>query len=141
MSEQVFSAGVQSDRPPLSAGGPLPITAGRGGTPAARGEWSHSRRPAGTVRPTLRARLLGVLLVVAVVLLLLPGLARGSGPGRDPARTAAYVVQPGDTLWAIAGRVAPSRDPREVVHQIVRDNHLDGSLQAGTELQVPVVER
>jgi hypothetical protein len=135
MSEQVFT-----DRS-LSAGGPLPSAASRGGTPAARGAWSHSRRPAGTVRPTVRARVLGVLLVVALILLLLPGLARGGGPDRDPARTTAYVVQPGDTLWAIAGRVAPGRDPREVVDQIVRDNHLHGSLQAGARLQVPVTER
>jgi Tfp pilus assembly protein FimV len=86
----------------------------------------------------VRARALGVLLVVALILLLLPGLARGSGPDRDRAGTTAYVVQPGDTLWAIAGRVAPDRDPREVVDRIVRDNHLHGSLQAGAQLQVPV---
>jgi hypothetical protein len=84
---------------------------------------------------------LGVLVVVALILLLLPGLARGSGPDRGPARTTAYVVQPGDTLWAIAGWVAPGRDPREVVDQLARDNHLHGSLQVGAQLQVPVAER
>jgi hypothetical protein len=94
------------------------------------------------VHLTLRAKVLGVLLVVALILLLLPGLARGDGPDRGPARTTAYTVQPGDTLWAIAGRVAPRRDPREVVDQMVRDNHLrGGSLQVGEQLQIPVVDR
>ena len=90
-------------------------------------------------RLTMRGRLLMVLVAVAVILLLLPGLARGDGPDR-PARTAytAYTVEAGDTLWGIARRVAPDRDPREVVDQMVRDNRLRGSLQAGQQLLVPV---
>ena len=138
MSEQVFS-----HQP--SAGGPPSSTAHRGGTPAGGWAWPHHRRPTRTASPvhlTLRAKVLGVLLVVALILLLLPGLARGDGPDRGPARTTAYTVQPGDTLWAIAGRVAPGRDPREVVDQMVRDNHLrGGSLQVGEQLQIPVVDR
>jgi hypothetical protein len=88
----------------------------------------------------MRAKVLGVLVVVALILLLLPGLARGGGPDHGPARTTPYTVQAGDTLWAIAGRVAPGRDPREVVDQLVRDNHLRGSLQVGEQLQIPVTE-
>jgi hypothetical protein len=90
-------------------------------------------------RLTMRGRLLLVLVAVAVMLLLLPGLARGDGPDRPdrPTRTA-YTVEAGDTLWAIARRVAPDRDPREVVDQLVRDNRLHGSLQAGQQLLVPV---
>lgn len=42
--------------------------------------------------------------------------------------SAPYVVQPGDTLWAVAEGVAPSSDPRVVVDQIVQLNSGDGSL-------------
>jgi hypothetical protein len=47
-------------------------------------------------------------------------------------------VEAGDTLWGIARRVAPGRDPREVVDQMVRDNRLRGSLQVGQQLLVPM---
>lgn len=33
-------------------------------------------------------------------------------------------VEPGDTLWSIAGRVAPQRDPRNVVDDLRRMNDL-----------------
>jgi Tfp pilus assembly protein FimV len=92
------------------------------------------------MRPTMRARVLTVLVAVALILLLVPGLARGDGPDRAAARTT-YTVQAGDTLWGIARRVAPGRDPREVVDQMVRDNQLRGSLQVGDELQVPAADR
>jgi hypothetical protein len=51
------------------------------------------------------------------------------------------VVQPGDTLWGIARQVAPGRDPRPVVDEIVEANDLRGGLQAGQELVVAVPER
>ncbi len=138
MSEQVFS------HRPRAAGGQPSSTAGRGGASAGGRAWPHDRRPTRTARPvhlTMRAKVLGVLVVVALILLLLPGLARGDGPDRGPARTTAYTVQSGDTLWAIAGQVAPGRDPREVVDQMVRDNHLHGGgLRVGEQLQIPVTE-
>jgi Tfp pilus assembly protein FimV len=36
-------------------------------------------------------------------------------PASATGRTVTYLVQPGDTLWSIAQRVAPERDPRAVV--------------------------
>jgi LysM domain len=98
----------------------------------------------GPVRLTRRgrvvARVLAVVLVVAVFLLVVPGLARGVGPDR-PAPRVTYVVEPGDTLWSIARRVAPGRDPRPVVDGLIEANDVRGGLRAGQELSIPVPER
>jgi hypothetical protein len=88
----------------------------------------------------MRARVLAIVLVVAGFLLVVPGLARGDGPERPPVRVI-YVVESGDTLWSIARRVAPARDPRPVVDALVEANNLRGGLQAGQELSIPVPER
>jgi Tfp pilus assembly protein FimV len=87
----------------------------------------------------MRARVLAVVLVVAAFLVVAPGLARGDGPDR-PAPRVAYVVEPGDTRWSIARRVAPGRDPRPVVDGLIEANDVRGGLQAGQELSIPVPE-
>jgi hypothetical protein len=86
------------------------------------------------------ARVIAIVLVVAGALLVAPGLARGDGPDR-PAPRVTYVVESGDTLWSIARRVAPGRDPRPVVDGLIEANDLRGGLQAGQELSIPVPER
>ncbi|HZB58569.1 MAG TPA: LysM peptidoglycan-binding domain-containing protein [Actinomycetota bacterium] len=88
----------------------------------------------------MRARVLAIVLVVAGFLLVVPGLARGDGPER-PAPRVTYVVEQGDTLWSIARRVAPGRDPRPVVDGLIEANDVRGGLQAGQELSIPVPER
>jgi Tfp pilus assembly protein FimV len=93
-----------------------------------------------TRRGRALARTLAIALVVAVFLLVAPGLARGDGPDQ-PAPRVTYVVEPGDTLWSIARRVAPGRDPRPVVDGLIEANDLHGGLQAGQELSIPVPER
>jgi Tfp pilus assembly protein FimV len=49
------------------------------------------------------------------------------------------VVEPGQTLWDIAGRIAPDHDARQVVADIEDLNGLSdpGSLAAGQSLYVP----
>src|SRR6186997_380479 len=96
----------------------------------------HGRLRGREVDP-MRARVLAIGLVVAVFLLVAPGLARGDGPDR-PAPRVTYVVEPGDTLWSIARQVAPGRDPRPVVDGLIKANDLRGGLQAGQELSIPV---
>jgi hypothetical protein len=55
-------------------------------------------------------------------------------PATAPAEV---VVAPGETLWSIAERVAPDRDPRGVVDQIRRVNGLpSGEVQAGQTLRL-----
>jgi LysM repeat protein len=75
------------------------------------------------------------VLVVAGVVVLLSPAARGADPAR-PAETA--VVQPGDTLWSVAARHRPSRDPYGVIAEIRRLNGLDDNIvHAGQELTLP----
>jgi LysM domain-containing protein len=87
----------------------------------------------------MRARVLAIVLVVAGLLLIVPGLARGDGP-EEPESRVVYVVEAGDTPWSIARRVAPGHDPRPVVDALVEANDLRGGLQVGQELSVPVPE-
>jgi Tfp pilus assembly protein FimV len=93
-----------------------------------------------TSRGRAVARTLAIVLAVAVFLLVAPGLARGVGPDR-PAPRVTYVVEPGDTLWSIARRVAPGQDPRPVVDRLIEANDVRGGLRAGQELSIPVPER
>jgi LysM domain len=104
---------------------------------AAPGESGRMRL---TRRGRVVARVLAIVLVVAVFLFVAPGLARGDGPDR-PAPRIAYVVVPGDTPWSIAHRVAPGQDPRPVVDGLIEANDVHGGLQVGQELSVPVPER
>jgi hypothetical protein len=92
----------------------------------------------------MRTRTLVILLLAAFVLLVLPSLVDGHGPWKTSIRVAyakpatySYTVKPGDTLWSIARRLAPGRDPRPVIDKLIDDNHLTGSLQAGQSLDLP----
>lgn len=51
----------------------------------------------------------------------------------------AYVtVQPGDTLWSLAQRYAPNRDPRDFIDDLSALNSLDDSvISAGMQLALP----
>jgi nucleoid-associated protein YgaU len=93
--------------------------------------------------PPLRLTRRGVAVVTAAVLLLgglLVWLAALSAP--RPASPAAVprtvTVQVGDTLWSIATRVAPDRDPRGEVAALEQANRLPGvTLTPGQTLRVP----
>ena len=106
---------------------------------------SHqATRPHGGLRLTTR----GYALVLLILVLLLLGAfaigrsasSQATGPATSgPPALTQLTVQPGDTLWSIARRVAPQRDPRDVVSQIRRLNHLpSASVQAGRQLLLPV---
>jgi hypothetical protein len=95
----------------------------------------------------LRFRTVVILLVAAFLLLVAPTLVRDQGFGRAESRVAyaeqrvSYTVQAGDTLWSIALRIAPGRDPRPLVDQLIEDNHLQGSLQVGQAIFLPAPMR
>ncbi len=95
--------------------------------------FGHSRRMASG---RIRRRRSAAALIAALVVLGLPAASRAVGD--RPARTATYVVRPGDTLWSIAVRVSPGSDPRGVVDQIARANGVDAThLVPGQEILLP----
>jgi nucleoid-associated protein YgaU len=75
-----------------------------------------------------------VLVAVVVLSLVLAKVALGGGSQAD----VTVVVQPGDTLWAIAAAHYPSDDVRSRVGDIERANGLQGPvIQAGETLRLP----
>ena len=126
-----FGAPVRAGRP-LAAPGPLALDRRVPVRPASRPR----------TRLTRRGRL--VLLVLAIGLLL---AAISVGRAGSQAATATETgpslqqttVQPGETLWSVARRIAPANDPREVIAQIQRINDLESSsLRVGQQLLLPV---
>lgn len=100
-------------------------------------------RRQGRVSLTRRGRFLVVLLLLAVALVAFTlGRATTSeassagGAGSPAYRT--VVVQPGQTLWQLAARIAPDSDPRVTVQRLVELNDLAGpAVVAGQQLAVP----
>lgn len=94
---------------------------------------------------TRRGRLLlvglPIALGVAALILLAAFLTSQAQAGESaPASTATVEVSvaSGDTLWDLAVRYAPERDPRDVVAEIVELNDLRSSVvQAGQSIAVP----
>jgi LysM repeat protein len=91
----------------------------------------------GPIRLTRRGRivLLGLLVLLAalvVVFVAQPGQAADSAP------LPTVVVQPGDTLWSIAGHHTPGRNRVDTIEDIRRLNNLgDYSVEVGQRLTLP----
>jgi nucleoid-associated protein YgaU len=91
------------------------------------------------VRLTRRGYLAAALLVliVAASLLMLAHASAGATPRANPMVPSVVTVHQGDTLWSIARSVAPRRDPRAGVDQLMSVNHLSGAaLTPGQILRV-----
>jgi len=85
-----------------------------------------------------RAVVLGFFILLASLAsgVLLTTASRASDPETGPAPT--VVVQPHDTLWSIATRSAPDRDPYAAVAEIQRLNGLtDYVVHPGVTLVLP----
>ena len=112
-----------------------------------RGHGSAARTRQSPLRLTRRGRFVffGVPLILLAALILsfsgfLNAPARASESATDLRVTPAVsvTVQPGDSLWAIAGTVAPERDPRDVVADILQLNNLEAArVVPGQSLVVP----
>lgn len=105
---------------------------------------STPRQPASTprLRITRRGRTaLSVLVALPLALMLALGAQQAiAGSGSAVGDTAFHyvTVEAGQTLWALAGELAPSADPREVVAEIAQLNGLGGTaIQPGQRLAIP----
>jgi LysM repeat protein len=102
-------------------------------------------RPAGRARLRITRRGYAVLtFLVALPLVIAAFAITTSGGGAAATGVASNVsfsyvtVQSGDTLWQIAGEIAPSSDPRDVISDIVHLNQLSTSdVQPGQRLAIP----
>lgn len=99
------------------------------------------------LRLTRRGRFVFIglpLILLAALILSFSGFLNAPAKAAESASelsltpTVSVTVQPGDSLWAIAGAVAPERDPRDVVADIVQLNNLDAArVIPGQRLFVP----
>lgn len=96
------------------------------------------------LRITRRGYALLTLVVAAPLVIAAFGFAVNSGGAAataDPSSVSFehVTVQPGESLWQLAGEIAPSSDPRDVVSDIVQLNQLDSAeVQPGQSLAVPL---
>lgn len=95
----------------------------------------------GSVRLTRRGRLVLLIAFLALAFgafVVVGGPAVSSKDAHHPAAEQ-VVVEPGQTLWDIAQRVAPGEDTQEVIAEIVDLNALAsaGDIRAGQPLDVP----
>ena len=77
------------------------------------------------------AKLLGLLLVAAVIAVIAARQSSGAGHPQ------LYVVQPADTLWSIAARHYAG-DPREGIWKLEHANHLTSpTIRPGQRIRLP----
>ena len=89
-------------------------------------------------RAVLMALIALPIVVGALVFALNGGVAAATGEQNHA--TFQYVtVQPGDSLWSVAERLAPNADPRNVIADLVSLNGLESAVVTpGQQLAVPV---
>ncbi len=107
---------------------------------------SATRTRRTSIHLTRRGR---VLVVLGLVALLYAAFSLGrAGSQASTAETrpqpaavplAEVTVEPGESLWTLARRIAPRHDPRDVVRQLKDVNDLaDPDLRVGQRLRLPV---
>ncbi|WP_261619648.1 LysM peptidoglycan-binding domain-containing protein [Pseudarthrobacter equi] len=107
----------------------------------------RGQAPLPPLRLTRRGKvvLIGIpLVLLAALLLSLAGFFNSPAKASDSAAdltvtpTVTVTVQPGESLWGIAADLAPERDARDVVADIVQLNNLSaGKILPGQQLYIP----
>ncbi|MCP2046239.1 UNVERIFIED_ORG: LysM repeat protein [Paenarthrobacter nicotinovorans] len=84
------------------------------------------------------AMLLAAALLSLAGFITSPAKASDSQAQLQPPVAVSVTVQPGQSLWGIAGAAAPERDPRDVIAEIIQLNDLRGGrILPGQQLFVP----
>ncbi len=87
------------------------------------------------VAAVLLALLIAVVVATGVALIQRPAQA---GEQVRPIPASYHVVLPGETLWSIAGQLAPSADRRDTIDRIIEFNALSSAgLHAGQRVAIP----
>lgn len=102
-------------------------------------------RRATRLRLTVRGRRVLALLAALPAVIALCAAILGGGAalasrdaGAPEGTFPTITVSAGESLWTIAEEVAPHRDPRDVVDELVRLNALDTvAVQVGQQLAIP----
>ena len=105
------------------------------------GHSHHSASAPTPYRLTRRGRVMSWMVGVVTLGIIGFGLVQGSAPATPQVvGTTSVTVLPGQTLWAIAGRVNPQADPRVTVDAIAELNGMEAgsALRSGSTLTVPV---
>ena len=83
-----------------------------------------------------RRRVVGAFVVFAVATVVFATNAFATDPSSDvPPAPRTIVAQPGDTLWGIARKIAPTGDITELVHALVLTN--GSRIEAGQIVRIP----
>ncbi|GAA4356123.1 LysM peptidoglycan-binding domain-containing protein [Angustibacter luteus] len=137
MTAITLNAPMSTRRPAAAARAARPAGSKWGATQIAP---VRSAAPAAALRLTRRGRLVitGLLASAAIVVSMFLGGVSLAGTDSAPVPTRYVTVAPGQTLWAIAGQVAPNADRRDTVARIQELNALRSvNLQAGQRIAVP----
>jgi hypothetical protein len=86
-----------------------------------------------------RAVLLTIIAAPLVAVALFMGLGSGAASGSTSSQPLHKVtVVGGETLWALAGQIAPKSDPRDVIANIMSVNRMTtAEIQPGERLLIP----
>jgi hypothetical protein len=101
-------------------------------------------RSVAPLRLTRRGRIVATALAAIIVLLaiaagvLLLGQQALAGDHARPVPASYHIVLPGETLWSIAGNVAPDADRRETIERIMEFNALSSAgVHVGQGVAIP----
>jgi len=82
------------------------------------------------------AVLIGLVVALALPVSQLGGKASSATEHLTTSAHGVYTVRPGDTLWSIATRFAPSADPRPMVARLVAETGSD-TVMVGERIHLP----